>query len=102
MSVKPIGDHVLIRMVIKPRETAGGIAIPDVARTDKHEGIVLGKGRGWRDKKGFEHPLDVEIGDRVLVEKRAGQDLWVRVEGGEKEHRKLIRYEDVLAVIEPD
>ena len=99
-AMKPVGDRVLVRMAIAPKMTKGEhgspIFVPDRARTLAQEGVVLAVGSGYRDPEGFLHPIeDVAAGDRVLFEKRKGQHLQVR-----GEERWLVRYEDVLAVVE--
>jgi co-chaperonin GroES (HSP10) len=98
--MRPVGGHVLVRAAKKPQMTSGEhgspLYIPDKFREHAHEGVVLGVGPGWVDRKGFLHPIDdVKEGDRVLFVKRAGQDLVYR-----KEKCRLLRYEDVLAVVE--
>jgi co-chaperonin GroES (HSP10) len=61
--------------------TAGGIVLPDTIRGSQYGdklviGYVLKVGPGgWAD--GVYYPVDVEPGDRVLVEYDCGQDVVV-------------------------
>ena len=98
--MKPVGNRVLIRMAVRPSQTSGEhgapIFVPDKHRMAAQEGVVISVGSGYHDPDGFLHPItDVQAGDRVLFEKRKGQH--VKVAG---EDRFLLRYEDVLAVVE--
>ena len=68
--VKPLGDRVLIREIVKDgSETASGIIIPDTVNEDKGskkgEVIAVGPGR-IDDCKTM--PMQVSIGDTVLFQ----------------------------------
>ncbi|MEQ9642746.1 MAG: co-chaperone GroES [Alphaproteobacteria bacterium] len=75
MTFRPLHDRVLIRGIEPESKTAGGIHIPDAAREKPTEGEVIAVGPGARAEDGRIHPLDVEVGDRVLYGKWAGTEV---------------------------
>src|SRR3954462_6358851 len=89
MSFRPLQDRVLIRRVEAEEKSAGGIIIPDTAKEKPMEGEVVAVGPGARDESGKVQPLDVKVGDRVLVGKGAGTE--VKLDG-----------EDLIIMKEPD
>lgn len=93
--VRPLGDRVVVQRVAEDTRSPGGIYIPEVAKEKPIDGIVVAVGRGaWRD--GQIVPLDVQIGDRVIVGKYAGSE--VKVDGIAF---LVLREDDLLAVIAP-
>ena len=82
-----IGERVLVRHVLRPPQTKGGIFIPEYARGQSHEGVVLGVGSR------IKHP-EIKEGDRVLFEKRKGQI--VQLAGA---NLRMLHYDDVLGKV---
>lgn len=74
VSVKPLGDRVLIEPVAAEEKTAGGIIIPDNAKEKPLKGKVLAVGPGKKDE-----PLTVKDGDQVLYGQYAGTE--VKIDG---------------------
>ncbi|MEE9281341.1 MAG: co-chaperone GroES [Myxococcota bacterium] len=94
MKIRPLHDRVLLTRVDEESTTAGGIIIPDTAKEQPQEGIVVATGNGKVRDDGKVTPLDVKKGDRVLFSKFAGND--VTLDG---EDYVILREDDVLAVI---
>ncbi len=94
MKIRPLHDRVLLTRVEEESTTAGGIIIPDTAKEQPQEGIVVAAGKGKVRDDGKLTPLDVKKGDRVLFSKYAGND--VTLDG---EDYVILREDDVLAVI---
>ena len=69
MAFRPLGDRVLIKRVEEEEKTKGGIIIPDTAKEKPQEGEVIAVGPGARDETGKIQPLDVKVGDRVLIKR---------------------------------
>ena len=67
MSVKPLGDRVLVQPVEEQEVKKGGIIIPDTAKEKPQEGKVIALGTGKRDEDGKLIPFEVKKGDRVLI-----------------------------------
>ncbi|MEE8314285.1 MAG: co-chaperone GroES [Myxococcota bacterium] len=94
MKIRPLQDRILLTRVEEETKTAGGIIIPDTAKEQSQEGIVVEAGKGKVRDDGKITPLDVKKGERVLFSKYAGND--VTLDGQEY---VIIREDDVLAVI---
>ena len=95
MSIKPLGDRVLVQPIEEQEVKKGGIIIPDTAKEKPQEGKVIALGTGKRDDNGKLVPFTVKKGDRVLVSKYGGTEI--KIDG--KEYQ-ILREEDILGVIE--
>ena len=95
MSIRPLGDRILVQRVEEESTTAGGIIIPDTAKEKPQEGKVVAVGNGRTTDDGKTQPLDVKKGDKVLFSKYAGTE--VNLDGAE---HLIIREDDVLGIIE--
>lgn len=89
MTIKPLGDRVLVKIVEIEEKTKGGLLIPDTASKDKTTyGEVLAVGNGEKVK-------DIKAGDKIIYGKYTGTEL---KDNGEK--YLLLNMEDVLAIVE--
>ncbi len=73
--VRPLYDRVLARRLEPDNEVRGGIIIPDTAKEKPLEAEVVAVGAGRRLDDGTRLPVEVEIGDRVLVGKYSGTEI---------------------------
>jgi len=90
MKITPIGERVLIKQREKEEKTSGGIYIPDSAKEERKEGMVVGVGQY---KDGKEIPL--KEGDRIIYGGYSSEEIEI---AGKK--HILIDFKDVLAKIE--
>jgi chaperonin GroES len=91
VNVTPLHDRVLVRR-LEERETAkGGIIIPDTAKEKPQEGEVMAVGAG-KIEKGQRVPLDVKVGDRILIGKYTGNDITI-----DDQEYLILREEEILA-----
>ena len=95
MSVKPLGDRVLVQPIEQAEVQKGGIIIPDTAKEKPQEGKVVAIGTGKRDDHGKLIPFEVKKGDRVLISKYGGTEI--KIDG--KDYL-IMREDDILGVIE--
>ena len=95
MSIRPLGDRILVQRVEEESTTAGGIIIPDTAKEKPQQGKVVAVGNGRVNDDGKVQPLDVKKGDKVLFGKYSGTE--VNLDGDE---HLIIREDDVLGIIE--
>ena len=95
MKFRPLHDRVLVRRLEAEEKTAGGIIIPDTAKEKPTECEVVAVGPGARSEDGEVHPLDVKVGDRVLIGKWSGTE--VKIGGTEY---LILKESDVMGVIE--
>ena len=95
MTIKPLGDRVVLKVIDDVQQTQGGIFIPDSAKEKPQKGEVVAVGPGKTMESGEREPLDVKVGDNVLYAKYSGTD--VKMDGVEY---KILSVKDVLAIIE--
>jgi len=94
VSLKPLGDRVVVKAKPKDEVTASGIVLPDTASEKPQEGSVLSVGPGRVLDNGKRIEMDVHAGDTVLFAKYAGTE--VKLDG---EDFLVIRESDLLAVV---
>ena len=94
MSLKPLGDRVLVRPEDTEEALPSGLVIPDTAKEKPQEGVVIAAGPGSYHE-GTRIALDVKEGDRVIFSKYGGTE--VKVSG---EELLILSERDILAVIE--
>lgn len=96
MQIKPLGDHVVLKLVKEEEMTASGILLPDTADKEKKaEGEIVAVGPGKLLDSGARGSMEVKVGDRVLIKKWGGDEVEV-----EKQEYKIVSQEDILAVLE--
>src|SRR5687768_2235285 len=94
VSIKPLEDRLVIKVVEAEQTTASGLVIPDTAKEKPQEGEVLAVGPGRIDDNGNRVPLDVTVGDRVIYSKYGGTEI---KHGGEE--YLILSARDVLAIV---
>lgn len=95
---KPLGDRVLLSEIEVKEEskTAGGIIIPDSAKTDDvKKAIVEAVGDGLFTQNGVAIPMSLKVGDEVILP-GYHQGVEVKIEG---KKYLLMRESEVLMVI---
>lgn len=96
MTVKPLGDRLMVRRIDEEEVQRGGIIIPDTAKEKPQQGEVVAVGSGRLNEKGERVPLEVKTGDRVLFGKYSGTE--VKLDDTEY---LMMREEDVLGILAP-
>lgn len=95
MKLRPLHDRVVVKRVEEEKKSAGGIFIPDSAAEKPQRGKVLAVGKGKTNEQGDLRPLDVKVGDLVLLGKYSGSEIkW------DGDDVLMMREDDILAVIE--
>jgi chaperonin GroES len=94
ITLKPLGDRVVVKPKPKDEMTKTGLVLPDTASEKPQEGSVLSVGPGRMLDTGKRIEMDVKVGDAVLFAKYAGTE--VKLEGDEY---LVIRESDLLAVV---
>ena len=95
MSIRPLGDRVIVRRSEETSMTAGGIALPSSAQEKATEGVVVAVGAGKVANNGNVIPMNVKIGDHVLYGKYSGTEL--KIDG---EELIVMREEDIMGIKE--
>lgn len=86
ISIKPLGDRVVIEPIEQEEITASGIVLPDTAKEKPQQGLVLAVGP---DVEG-----EIAVDNRVLYAKYAGTEI--KVDGKDV---LILREDDVLALV---
>ena len=95
ISLKPLGNRVVVEPLEQEEVTAGGIVLPETAKEKPQKGKVLSVGPGERNDKGERVPLDVNEGDTVLFAKYAGTEVKLDVK-----KLLILRESDLLAIVQ--
>ncbi len=95
MKIRPLGDRVLVEPAEEVEVKKGGIIIPDSAKEKPQEGTVVAVGAGRRDEDGKLIPMNVKVGDVVLMPKYGGSEIKL----DDKEYQ-IVREDDILAIVE--
>ena len=94
MTLKPLGDRVLVKPAPKEEKTATGLYISSGAQEKPQRGEVIAVGEGKRDDNGNRIPVDVKVGDQVFYGKFGGNEV-----KGDGDDLLLMRADDIYAVI---
>ncbi len=95
VSIRPLGEKVLVKRLEAEDKTAGGIVLPDTAKEKPKRGTVLSVGEGKLLDNGQRKSLQVKAGDKVLFSSYAGTEI--KVDG---EEMIIMDEGDILAVLE--
>jgi chaperonin GroES len=95
LSLKPLGDRIVVKPIEQDEITSGGIMLPDTAKEKPQKGEIIAAGPGARNDAGDRVEMDVKVGDKVLYAKYAGTEI--KLEG---EKVLVLRESDILAVID--
>ncbi len=94
MTIKPLADRVVIKMVEVEETTKSGIILAGSAKEKPQIAEIVAVGPGGV-VDGKEIKMELKVGDKVLISKYAGTE--VKVDGVEY---SILRQSDVLAVVE--
>ncbi len=94
MTIKPLADRVVIKMVEAEETTKSGIILTASAQEKPSIAEVTAVGPGGM-VDGKEVVMNVKVGDKVLISKYAGTE--VKVDGVEY---SILRQSDILAIVE--
>ena len=95
ISIKPLGNRVVVEPEEQEDMTAGGIVLPETAKEKPQQGKILAAGPGERDDDGKRIPLDVKEGDTVLFAKYSGTEI--KLDGKKV---LILRESDLLGIVD--
>lgn len=75
ISIKPLGNRLVVEPIAEEEITAGGIVLPETAKEKPQRGTVLAVGPGERNDDGEHMALEVKEGDTVLFAKYSGTEI---------------------------
>lgn len=94
MTIKPLQDRVVIKMLEAEETTKSGIILTSAAQEKPQVAEVIAVGPGGV-VDGKEVKMELKIGDKVLISQYAGTK--VKLEG---EEYTILSQSDVLAIVE--
>ena len=94
VKIRPLQDRVLIKRIDEQEQVRGGIIIPDTAKEKPQEAEVVAVGPGKINDDGTRLPMDVKVGEKILVGKYSGSDI--KIDG---EDYVIVREDEILAVV---
>lgn len=95
LTLKPLGDKVVVEVIDEPQTTASGIVLPDTAKEKSQRGKVLAVGAGKVLDSGNREPMEVSVGDTVVFAKYGGTEVSV---GGKE--LMILSQRDIHAIVE--
>lgn len=90
----PMSNKVLVKM-LKKEEVAGALILPDSSKKPQEKGEVIAVGPGKRDNNGAIIPIDVKIGDVILMEKYSAQEITL-----DDEEFVIVSSDNIIAIVE--
>jgi chaperonin GroES len=95
MNVRPLRDRALVQRLEEQELRVGSLIIPDTAREKPQQAKVIAVGSGRVNDDGQTIPLDVKVGDYVLIGKYAGTEITL-----DGEEYLIVREDEILGVAE--
>ena len=92
--LRPLANRVLAQR-LEEEAMKGGIILPDSAKKKQETALVLAIGPGKKDKQGNLLPMPVKVGDTVLMDKYAGQEVVI-----DDQELIIVKSDDIIAIIE--
>ncbi len=94
MTIKPLGDRVVIKMIEMEDTTKSGIILTASAKEKPQMAEIVAVGPGGI-VEGKEVVMEVSVGDKVITSKYAGTE--VKLDGQEY---TILRQSDILAKVD--
>ncbi|WP_099203387.1 co-chaperone GroES [Miniphocaeibacter massiliensis] len=88
MTLKPIGERIVVKMVEVEEKTASGIVLPSSAQEKPQVAEVVAVSEEVKDST-------IKVGSKVIYSKYSGTEVKL-----DKEEYIIVKTEDVLAVVE--
>ena len=95
VQLRPLGNRVLAKRLAAEDTLKGGIILPDSAKKKQETAEVIAVGTGKKDKDGKIAPMPVKVGDVILMDKYASQEIQLN-----DEEYVIVRQDDIIAIVE--
>jgi chaperonin GroES len=95
LSIRPLGDKVIVKRLEAEEKTAGGIVLPDTAKEKPKRGVVLAIGTGRLLDDGTRSQMQVKKDDQVVFTSYSGTE--VKING---EDYLIMEETDILGVVD--
>lgn len=95
MSIRPLHDRVIVKRKEVESKSAGGIVLTGSAAGKSTRGEIIAVGKGRITDNGTVQPLDVKVGDIVILTMAT-----VKSEKIDNEEVLIMSESDILAIVE--
>lgn len=93
--IVPTLDRVLLKRKEQEETTSGGIILPESAKKKPEFAEVIAVGPGKKNKDGNLEEVPFKIGNIVLIDKYAGQEISL-----DDQEYMIVKSDDIVAIIE--
>ena len=94
MTLEPLGDRVVLKFLEAEEKTKGGIILASAAKEKPQVAEIIAVGPG-EVVDGERVPMDVKVGDKVILGKYAGTEVKL-----DEEEYVVAKQSDILAIVE--
>ncbi|MBI4138688.1 co-chaperone GroES [Candidatus Uhrbacteria bacterium] len=96
MTLRPLGDRVIVKPAAKEEMTKAGIILPDTVDKERPEqGEIIAVGPGRLLENGSRAAMSLKVGDKIVFKKYSPDEVKL-----EDQEYLVISETDVMAVIE--
>lgn len=95
ISIKPLADRVVAKRLEAEETVKGGIIIPDSAKKKQEMAKVIAVGPGKVTDENKTLPMPVKVGDVILMDKYAGQEITI-----DDEEYIIVKADDIVATVQ--
>lgn len=95
VTLRPLGNRVLVRRLEQEEKLKGGIILPDTAKKKQESAEVIAIGTGKKDKNGKLIPMPVQVGDIIMMDKYSGQEVTI-----DDQEFVIVRADDIIAIVQ--
>ena len=67
MKIRPLSDKIVIKMLDLETKSKGGVILTGSAKEKQDYAVVVAVGPGGRDDNGKLIPMEVKVGDKVMI-----------------------------------
>ncbi len=94
IALRPLGNRVIAQRLEQEETFKGGIIVPDTAKKKQETAKVVAVGPGQTTKEGTLIPVPVNVGDLILMDKYAAQEVTI-----ENEDYVIVKGDDIIAIV---
>lgn len=94
-TLRPLGNRILAKRTEREETLKGGIILPDTAKKKQETATVIAVGTGKITEEGKLLPIPVKVGDTILMDKYAAQEVTI-----DDEEYLILRSDDITAIVE--
>ncbi len=95
MTIKPLADRVVVKLVEAEEKTKSGLILTASAQEKPQVAEVIAVGPGAYDESGKLIPMEVKVGQKVITSKYSGTE--VKMDGVEY---NIVKQSDILAIVD--